>query len=129
MPGAPPLHACSASFPTDPGPGTLPVPGVACGQGVQGWLPCRGWQRSCVFVSDTGCWAGGWLGASLSGQEEPEGNAQGVQAARASCLLSTCPQTSPGDLGKGLYSRGHHECPLVAPKPLVPSWVSYRAVL
>ena len=126
--GLPQCVPISASSLTKPGPDTLTVPGVAGGRVHRAGSPAEGGNCP-VFVSDTGCWASGWLGASPLRPAGASGEFPGVQAAHSSCPLSHCPQASPGDLGKGLCSRGSHECPFAAPKPSVPTWVSHRAVL
>ena len=71
---------------------------------------------------------GWWLAQTLS--SGASGSQQGLPLVSlpplpaALCPLSDCPQASRGDLMKGWCSRGPHECPLAARKPLVAMWVT-----
>lgn len=101
VPRSPPMPACSAPSPTQPellraspGPGT-PHGGMAWGWGGRASSPAEGGSHP-VFVSDTGCWASDWLRASALGPAGASGSSPGVQAPRASCLLSHCRGASPG---------------------------------
>lgn len=134
VPRSPPMPACSAPSPTQPeplcaspGPGN-PHSGMAWGWGGRASSPAEGGSRP-VFVSDTGCWASDWLRASALGPAGASGSSPGVQAPRASCLLSHCRGASPGTSRVASEGGGGHTCPLVTPKALVSTWVGHRAVL
>lgn len=71
-----PLQACSAHSPWTglASPGQV-LPWCSCGLGARPGRVAGSHQGGShpVSVKDTGCWAGGWPGASLSGYQEPAG--------------------------------------------------------
>lgn len=121
LPHCVPISALSL---TKPGPGTLTVPGVAGGRVHRAGSPAKGGNCP-VFVSDTGCWASGWLGASPLRPAGTSGEFPGVQAAHSSCPLSQsspgdCPQASPGASGKACAAEDPTSVPLLPPSPQCP---------
>lgn len=119
------MPACSAPSPTQPeplraspGPGN-PHSGMAWGWGGRASSPAEG--GSCpVFVSDTGCWASDWLRASALGPAGASGSSPGVQAPRASCLLSHCRGASPGTSRVASEGGVVIRVPLSPPRPWCP---------